>query len=152
MLLKDAIQPVSPCKNQYLSSLFLVSKRNGGNRPVINLKHLNKFIPYLHFKMEGLNLLQNILQKGDYMCKLDLKDAYFCVSLKKEPRKYVRFRWEGTLYKFLCLCFDLGSAPLIFIKILKVPISLLRRLQIRVIIYLDDMLCNRGIMVQSLGQ
>ena len=147
MLLKGAMQPVSPCKNQYLSNLFLVSKRDGGNRPVINLKHLNNFIPYQHFKMEGLNLLQNILQKGDYMYKLDLKDAYFCVSLKKESRKYVRFRWEGTLYKFLCLCFDLGSASLIFIKILKVPISLSRRLQIRVIIYLDDMLCNRGVMV-----
>ena len=74
------------------------------------------------------------------MCKLDLKDAYFCVPLKKESRKYVRFQWEGTLYEFLCLCFGLGPAPLIFTKILKVPISLLRRLQIRVIIYLDDML------------
>ena len=140
MLLKGAIQPVSTCKNQYLSNLFLVSKTDGGNRPVISLKHLNSFIPYQHFKMERLNLLQNMLQKGDYMCKLDLKDAYFCVPLKKESRKYVRFQWEGTLYEFLCLCFGLGPAPLIFTKILKVPISLLRRLQIRVIIYLDDML------------
>ena len=35
MLLKGAIQPVSPFKNQYLSNLFLVSKRDGGNRPII---------------------------------------------------------------------------------------------------------------------
>ena len=35
--------------------------------------------------MEGLNLLQNMLQKqkGDYSCKLDLKDTYICVPLKK---------------------------------------------------------------------
>ena len=91
MLLKRAIQSVSPFKNQYLSNLFLVSKRDGGNRPVINLKHLNNFIPYQHFKKEGLNLLQNMLQKRDYMCKLDLKDAHFCVPLKKESKKYVRF-------------------------------------------------------------
>ena len=37
------------------------------------------------------------------MCKLDLKDTYFCVPLKRESRKYVRFQWVGTLYKFLCL-------------------------------------------------
>ena len=74
------------------------------------------------------------------MCKLGLKDAYFCFPLKKESRKYVRFQWEGTLYEFLCLCFGLGSASLILTKILKVPISLLRRLQILVIIYLGDML------------
>ena len=88
-------------------------KEGGGNRPVINLKHLNNFIPYQLFKMKGLNLLQNMLQKGD-MCKLDLKDAYFCVPLKKESRKYVRFQWEGTLYEFFCLCFGLGPSPLIF--------------------------------------
>ena len=83
-----------------------------------------QFHPYQHFKMKGLNLLQNMLQKGDYMCKLDLKDAYFCVPLKKESGKYVRFQWEVTLYEFLCLCFGLGPASLIFTKILKVQISL----------------------------
>ena len=83
MLLKGAIQPVSPCKYQYLSNVFLVSKRFGGNRLVINLKHLNNFIPYQHFKMEGLNLLQNRLQKGNYISRVDLTDAYFCVPLKR---------------------------------------------------------------------
>ena len=68
------------------------------------------------------------------------KDAYFCVPLKKESRKYVRFQWEGTLYEFLCLCFVLGPASLIFSKILKRPILLLRSLRICVIIYLGDML------------
>ena len=74
------------------------------------------------------------------MCKLDLNDAYFSVPLIKESREYVRFQWEGTLYEFLCFCFRLGPAPLIYTKILKIPISLLRRLQIRVILYLDDIL------------
>ena len=65
MLLKGAIQSVSLCKDQYPSNLFLVSKRDGDSRPVINLKHLKSFIPYQHFKMEELNLLQNMLQKGE---------------------------------------------------------------------------------------
>ena len=55
-------------------------------------------------------------------------------------RKYLRFKWEGTLSEFLCLRFGLGSAPLIFTKLMKVPISLLRCLSICLIIYLDDML------------
>ena len=74
------------------------------------------------------------------MCKLDLKYIYFYIPLKKESRKYVQFQWEATLYEFFCLCFGLGSAPLIFTKILKVPVFLLSRFQIRVIIYLDNML------------
>ena len=56
--------------------------------------------------MEALNLSQNMLQNGDYMCELDLKDPYFCVPLKEESR----FQWEEPLYEFHCLCFGLGPA------------------------------------------
>ena len=59
-----------------------------------------------------------------------------CFS-KKGIKEIVRFQWERTLCEFLCLCFGLAPAPLIFIK---VPISLVRRLQILVIIYLNEML------------
>jgi len=91
--------------------------------------------------MEGLHLqVRRGLQEGDYMCKLDLKDAYFSVPLHKDSQKFVRFLWEGNLYQFLCLCFGLGPAPRIFTKLLKIPIALLRRINIRVMIYLDDML------------
>ena len=75
------------------------------------------------------------------MCKLELKDANFStVSLHKDSRKLLRFLCAGNLYEFLCLCFGLRPAPRIFTKLLKVPVSVLRRLMIRVIIYLDDLL------------
>ena len=38
-------------------------------RPVINLKMLNQFVPFLHFKMEGLTQLKHLIQEGDWMCK-----------------------------------------------------------------------------------
>ena len=81
MLEKQAIKLVQPSKDRFLSTLFLVTKKDTGYRPVINLKKLNRYIPYKHFKMEGLFLLKEIIQKNDYMCKIDLKDAYFAVPL-----------------------------------------------------------------------
>ena len=80
---------------------FLICKKGWENRPVINLNDLNRFIPYKHFKMEGLHCLKYVLQKGNYMCKIDLKDAYFSVPLHKDSRKLVRFLWAGNLYDFL---------------------------------------------------
>ena len=74
------------------------------------------------------------------MCKIDLRDAYFTIPVNQKYRKYLRFKWEGTLCQFICLCFGLGPAPLIFTKLMKLPISLLWRLNIRLIICLDDML------------
>ena len=56
----------------------------------------------------------------------------------EEHRKYLRFEWEGKLYQFCCLPFGLGSAPIIFTKILKVPLSVLRNLGHQSAAYIDD--------------
>ena len=53
---------------------------------MINLKQLNAYIPYCHLKLEVLQNLKYMLQKGDYMHKLDLTVAYFSVLLKKNSR------------------------------------------------------------------
>ena len=140
MLAKGAIREAIPKSDQFLSNMFVTPKGEDQYRPIINLKKLNEYVPYHHFKMEGLKDLKHLLKKGDWICKLDLKDAYFSVPLGTRSRKLVRFKWKGKLYEFLCLAFGLGPAPRIFTKLMKVPISLLRRLGIRLVIYLDDLL------------
>ena len=92
MLMKGVIVVLAPKEHQFLSSFFLVKKKDGGNLPVVNLKDLNRYIPYQHFNMEGFFLLKEILLPGDKMCKTDLKDAYFAISLSVKSRKYVRFQ------------------------------------------------------------
>ena len=140
MLEKGAIQKTSYERGQVLSSLFLREKKDGTQRPILNLKKLNQNIPYLHFKMESLKDVKNIIQEGDWMVKIDMKDAYFTVPLSQKSQKYVRFKWRNQIYKFLCLCFGIGPAPRLFTKLLKVLTSVLRRLNIRLVIYLDDIL------------
>ena len=54
---------------------FDSSKESDGFRPIKNLKKLNSYVEYKHFKMKGLFLLNKLLEKGDFLCKLDLMDA-----------------------------------------------------------------------------
>jgi hypothetical protein len=49
---KGALNKVEPVSGQFLSNIFLVPKRDGKSRPVINLKYLNAHIQYDHFKIE----------------------------------------------------------------------------------------------------
>ena len=137
---KGALKQVQPEADQFLSNLFLVPKRDGTSRPVINLKGLNGFLQYTHFKMEGIHLLRDLVQPGDWLGKVDLKDAYFVVPIWKGHRKYLRFLWKDTLLEFACLPFGLALAPRLFTKIMKPVVALLRRAGIRLIIYLDDLL------------
>ena len=119
MLEKEAIFKVSHQEGELLSEIFLVGKKDGGNRPMINLKNLNKFVPYQHFKMEGSHCLKCLLQNLDYMWKIDLNYAYSSVSLSKESRKWVRFQWEGSWHEFLCLYFGLGPTQRAFYQVIK---------------------------------
>ena len=79
MLDKGAISKVEhQFPGQFLINILLVKKKDGGNRPCINLKALSKFIPYKHFKMEGLHCLKYLLQKNDFLCKIELKKTKSC--------------------------------------------------------------------------
>ena len=127
MLKKLPIAQACHHKGEFLNCIFLVRKRMGGNQLTINLKKLNSFLPNQHFKTESLYCLKFLLLKDDYICQIDLKDSYFSVTLHKDSQKLV----EESSYQFLLLCFGLGPAPIAFTKLLKVPVSVLRRLIIR---------------------
>ena len=81
VLKKGAIKNISQhrdqyAQNQFLNYLFLVRKKDRGYRPVINLKTLNQFVPYIQFKTESFKTLKYMMKERDYMCKVDLKDAF----------------------------------------------------------------------------
>ena len=124
----------------FVSSIFLVPQKGGGQRPVVNLLPLNQFIPCEHFKMEGIHMLKDLLRKGDFMVKIDLKDAYYTVPVCQNHQKFLRFVWKETMYEFSCLPFGLASAPRVFTKLMKPVVGLLRQLGTRLIVYLDYML------------
>lgn len=137
---KGAITPVSTQDRGFISRIFLVPKKGGKNRPVINLRPLNRFLRYQHFKMEGIVVVKHLLQQGDWLTRIDLKDAYFSVPVHPDHRNLLRFMWKNQAYEFGCLPFGLSSAPRVFTKLLRPVVSFLRERGVRCVIYLDDIL------------
>ena len=135
-----AIKEVTSCSNEFLSNIFLVPKKTGDMRPVINLKPLNVFVQKIHFKIENINTALDSIAPGDYLVSIDLKDAYFSIPIFKPHRKFLRFKWSDQTYEFTCLPFGYSLAPRVFSKVLKPVISQLRENGYRVVIFLDDIL------------
>ena len=133
------LEPTTPVAGFY-STVFLVPKKEGRWRPVINLKALNSWVQPQHFKMEGIHTLRELLVRNDWLAKLDLKDAYFTVPIHRDHQKYLRFVVEQVHYQFTCLPFGLSCAPWAFTKVLRPVAAFLRTLGVRMIVYIDDML------------
>ena len=140
LIVKRAIFNIPESSGKFFSSLFLVPKKTGGYRPIINLKKLNSYIRFEHFKMEGMDSVRHLIRQGDWMVKLDLKDAYLSVPICLEHQPFLCFRWRGICYQFTCLAFGLSPAPRLFTKLLKPVVGALRRAGIRLVIYLDDII------------
>jgi Reverse transcriptase (RNA-dependent DNA polymerase) len=124
----------------FLSTIFVILKKSGGHRPIINLEPLNKFVHAPHFKMENIDTVRFTIRQGDWCAIIDLKDAYMTVPIWKGHQKFLQFIWKGKTFQFTCLPFGLSASPWAFTKILKVPAAHLRKNGIRIVIYLDDML------------
>lgn len=138
MLQKGAIRMVEERMRGYVSTLlFLVEKDDKGWRPVINLRGLNQNLVYKHFKMEGIHLLRDILQKGDWMMKLDLKGRVFYNS--NEGGELFAVQMERQIIP-ICLPPFQPLAPWWFTKVMRVVMAYLRERGFRLIVYLDDIL------------
>ena len=140
LLHKGTIKRLPFDDQAFYHRMFLVAKKGGGQRPVLDLSPLNKFIPTEHFKMENLMTIKAIINKGDYMINIDLTDAYLTVPMHPDSQKFLRFLWQGQSYQFVTMPFGLNVAPRAFTKLMKPVIAWLRGQGVRMIIFLDDIL------------
>ena len=60
-----ALSPIHIPPESFICPMFLVPKKDGFLRPIIDFWELNKFVRWEPFKMEGIHLVKDLLQKGD---------------------------------------------------------------------------------------
>ena len=140
LLKKGAIGVCLHTPGEFISNIFMIPKKSSRNRAVIDMRVLNEFVEYIPFRMEDISLLKSVLKQGDFMTKLDLRDAYLTVPVDKKSRIYLCFIWRGILYQFTCLFFGLSSSGRIFTKAMRPVIVFLRAMGIRLLIFLDHIL------------
>nr|CAH7740396.1 unnamed protein product [Callosobruchus chinensis] len=124
------ISPKLPIQNSEpvvrISNNLCLEYQKSINEFILNLKRLNRFIDVSHSKLE------------DHRTVPKFKRCNFLLSIKKNHRNFLRFKFDNKLYKFTCLPFGLNVAPYIFTKLLK-PVAKKVRLEgMLTVFYLDD--------------
>ena len=95
---------------------FIVPKKDGGLRPILDLRLLNCSVKRLKFRMLTLKQVVSQIRSEDWFVTIDLKDAYFHVSILPNHRKFLRFAFGGKAYQYRVLPFGLALSPRTFTK------------------------------------
>ena len=140
MLRKGATVVSDTKEDQLLSLLFLLKKKEMGESPSIQPKG-----PEQQYSILALQDGMVVPIKGNLFTRgQNVKDGpggcILCNSLVSEIQEVCQISVERPSNEFFFLWFGFSPAPLVFAKLLKVPISLLRKLNVRIKIYLDNIL------------
>ncbi len=119
LLRTEAIEVVPPLDREsgFYSRYFVVSKKDGGLRPILDLRLLNRSVRRLKFRMLTVKQVVSQIRSEDSFVTIDLKDAYFHVSIFPSHRKFLRFAFRGKAYQYRVLPFGLTLSPLNFHKV-----------------------------------
>ena len=119
MVSKGILKQVEFSEDLFLSPIFARVKKSGALRIILDLKMLNEYVPYKHFKMEGFENALSLVRPGTWFTSLDLKDAYYSVLIKPEDQKYFAFEFMSKYYVYRAMPNGWANAPYIFTKLLK---------------------------------
>ena len=140
LLKKGAIEQVSDHPMLCLSPVFIIPKRSGKLRMILNMKEINTFIPDERFRMETLATILPAINPEDVAISIDLKDAYFHIPVHPDSRNLLGFSLQGATYRYRALPFGLKPAPRVFTRVVSALATYLRRRGLRLFTYLDDWL------------
>lgn len=142
LLDKGAIVPVDPLRDPggFYSRYFLVPKKAGGLRPILDLRGLNVFLKSLPFRMLSTREMLQAISPGEWFTTIDLMDAYFHVPIASRHQRFLRFAFQGRHYQFRVLPFGLSLSPRVFTRCVAAALAPLQVMGLKILPYLDDWL------------
>ena len=140
LLHMEVIEEVEHHADEYISPIFIIPKRSGEYRMILNLKNLNKHVEYHHFKMDTFESALKLVKPDMFFASTDIRHGYYSVPIAEEDRKKLRFTYLGKIYQYRALPNGISCAPKQFTKLMKPVYASLRMLGHKNSGYIDDSL------------
>ena len=102
----DVLLKYSYEEGEFLSTTFLRPKKDGTHQIILNLKKVNKFVAYHHFKIESLKDVISMIRPDCFTVFVDLKDTYYSVSMPQDHQEYLKLKpWNLKMVSCFMLLF-----------------------------------------------
>ena len=103
LLSKGVIVNTTREPNDYVSSIFTRTKKDGSYRMMLNLKTFNEFLKFKHCKLESVEDALDLITEGCYFGSVDLKDAYYSIPIHENYQKFLKLSWKEECYQHVVL-------------------------------------------------
>ena len=105
---------IRPSTSPAGAGFFFVGKKDGGLRPCIDFRGLNKVTVKNRYPLPLMSTAFERLQGASIFSKLDLRNAYNLVRIKEGDEWKTAFNTPRGHYEYLVMPFGLSNAPAVF--------------------------------------
>jgi hypothetical protein len=118
---------------------FLIPKKNGEWRKILDCTPVNVYCRDIRFKMEDHRLVVQLLEKQMYGVSIDIKSAYHNIHVDQQLSQYLCFEYDKKYYQYVGMPFGVKMAPRVFSRIMHRCIVVIRhRWCLAAVQYFDD--------------
>ncbi|KAA6394373.1 MAG: hypothetical protein EZS28_010104, partial [Streblomastix strix] len=126
---------------QVYNPTFIVPRKDGRLRKILDCRRINFFTKHVHFKMDGPEQLRQILQQSDYSTILDIKEAFHDIHVHLNFKQFLGFKFKNRSYTYLGLPIGWNLSPFFFSKTLAIAIRAIKtKWKIKIQHYMDDII------------
>ncbi len=129
---------IRPSTSPARAGFFFVGKRDGGLRPCIDYRGLNRITVKNRYPLPLMTTAFELLQGATIFTKLDLRNTYHLVRIREGDEWKTAFNTPKGHYEYQVMPFGLVNAPAVFQALIN---DVLRDMLDKfVFVYLDDIL------------
>ena len=141
LLSKQAIEPVPSQVPVFFNRVFLVDKRTGGFRLILDVSKLNQYLVVKPFSMDTAQVIRASVRPGMWATSVDFSDAYHHIPIHPKDRKYLAFQVGSRRFWYRACPFGLSPIPEVFTEAMT-PLKIFARREWNTAVfqYIDDWL------------
>jgi hypothetical protein len=109
---------IRPSTSQYSSPIFLVPKGQGGFRPVVDYRALNKKIKIKSVPLPDIHSCFHWFKAAKVFTSLDLNSAYHQIGLSERSKPLTAFVTDWNLYEYTRVPFGIATGAQVLTRLL----------------------------------